>query len=114
LPKTNPDLLPLLNRIADALERARIFGHHVHHMTHLFDIGDLEESSLDLELKLYLAQYKRFLHATKFGVRFSEDDAIEAFGRVWAQLIARFKGDAWKRTDRAVEELRQKYPKLLK
>ena len=49
------------------------------------------------------------------GVRFSEDDAIEAFGRVWKELIVRIKGDAWKLTDKAVEELREKkYPKLLK
>jgi predicted nucleotidyltransferase component of viral defense system len=47
------------------------------------------------------------------GVRFNEADAIEAFGRVWSQLIARIRGDAWKKTDRAVEELRQKYPNLL-
>jgi predicted nucleotidyltransferase component of viral defense system len=48
------------------------------------------------------------------GVRFSEDDAIETFGRVWKALIVRIKGDAWKLTDRTVEELRAKrYPKLL-
>jgi len=49
------------------------------------------------------------------GVRFSADDAIEAFGKVWKELIVRLKGDAWKLTDRAVQELREKkYPKLLK
>jgi predicted nucleotidyltransferase component of viral defense system len=49
------------------------------------------------------------------GVRFSEDDAIEAFGRVWSQLIVRIKGEPWKMTESAVEEMRQKrYPKLLK
>jgi hypothetical protein len=48
------------------------------------------------------------------GVRFSESDAIEAFGRVWKALIVRIKGGAWKLTDRTVEELREKkYPKLL-
>jgi predicted nucleotidyltransferase component of viral defense system len=49
------------------------------------------------------------------GVRFSDDDAIEAFGRVWKELVTRIKGDAWKLTDKAVEDLRQKrYPALLK
>jgi len=49
------------------------------------------------------------------GVRFSEDDAIEAFGKVWKELVVRIKGDAWKLTDKVVEELRaKKYPKLLK
>jgi predicted nucleotidyltransferase component of viral defense system len=49
------------------------------------------------------------------GVRFSDDDAIEAFGKVWKELVVRIKGEAWKLTDRALEELREKrYPKLLK
>ncbi len=49
------------------------------------------------------------------GVRYGEDDAIEAFGRAWTQLIARIKGDPWKMTERVVEELRRKrYPKLLR
>ena len=48
------------------------------------------------------------------GVRFSEDDAIEAFGKVWKELVVRIRGDAWKLTDKTVEELREKkYPKLL-
>lgn len=49
------------------------------------------------------------------GVRFGGNDAIEAFGRVWKQLVVRIKGDAWKLTDEAIEELREKkYPNLLK
>jgi len=49
------------------------------------------------------------------GVRFSEDDAIDAFGKVWKELVVRIKGDAWKLTDNAVGELREKrYPQLLK
>jgi len=32
------------------------------------------------------------------GVRFGEYDAIDAFGRVWKELIVRIKGDAWKLT----------------
>ena len=48
------------------------------------------------------------------GVRFNDDDAMRAFERVWRELIVRIKGDAWKLTDKAVEELRQKrYPGLL-
>ena len=49
------------------------------------------------------------------GVRFTDADAIEAFSRVWTELVARIKGDAWKLTDKAIEEIRQKkYPNLLK
>lgn len=48
------------------------------------------------------------------GVRFHDDDALQAFEGVWTKLIMRIKGDAWKLTDRALEELRmKKYPGLL-
>jgi predicted nucleotidyltransferase component of viral defense system len=49
------------------------------------------------------------------GIRFNDDDALQAFERVWRDLIARIKGDAWKLTGRAIEEVRQKkYPDLLR
>lgn len=49
------------------------------------------------------------------GIQFSDDDAVEAFGRVWNALVARLKGDAWKLTDKVVAELRTKgCPALLK
>ncbi len=48
------------------------------------------------------------------GVRFNDEDAIHAFERVWKELIVGIKGDAWKLTDRVLEELRaKKYPGLL-
>lgn len=48
------------------------------------------------------------------GITFTDDDAIDAFGKVWTELVARIKGDPWKLTDKVVEELRQKkYPNLL-
>lgn len=48
------------------------------------------------------------------GIRFNDDDAVQAFERVWKELIVRIKGDAWKLTDKALEELRaKKYPGLL-
>ncbi|MBI3055192.1 MAG: nucleotidyl transferase AbiEii/AbiGii toxin family protein [Betaproteobacteria bacterium] len=49
------------------------------------------------------------------GVRYTDADAIEAFSRVWTELVARIKGDAWKLTDKVIEEFRQKkYPSFLK
>jgi hypothetical protein len=49
------------------------------------------------------------------GVRFNDDDAMRAFERVWKELIARVRGDAWKLTDKALDELRtKKYPNLLR
>jgi predicted nucleotidyltransferase component of viral defense system len=49
------------------------------------------------------------------GVRFNDDDAMRAFERVWTELIARVRGDAWKLTNKALDELRSKrYPDLLR
>jgi predicted nucleotidyltransferase component of viral defense system len=49
------------------------------------------------------------------GIRFNDDDALLAFERVWRDLIARIKGNAWKLTGKAIEEMRQKkYPDLLR
>lgn len=49
------------------------------------------------------------------GIRFNDDDASEAFERVWKELISRIQGDSWKLTDKIVEGLRQKaYPGLLR
>jgi predicted nucleotidyltransferase component of viral defense system len=48
------------------------------------------------------------------GVRFRDDDAIQAFERVWNELIVRIKGDAWKLAGQAIDALRQRgYPDLL-
>lgn len=48
------------------------------------------------------------------GVRFNDDDAIDAFERVWSEWVVRLKGDAWKSTDKVVAQLREKgYPTLL-
>lgn len=48
------------------------------------------------------------------GIHFHEDDAVAAFESIWTTLIARIKGDPWKQTERAIEELRKKkYPVLL-
>jgi predicted nucleotidyltransferase component of viral defense system len=48
------------------------------------------------------------------GVRFNDDDAMQAFERVWKELITCIRGDAWKLTDNVLEELRaKKCPSLL-
>ena len=47
-------------------------------------------------------------------VRWSDEDAIQAFEGVWTELIARISGDAWKLSAAVIEELRAKrYPALL-
>lgn len=40
------------------------------------------------------------------GVRFNDVDAVEAFERVWTELIAIIKGDAWKLTDITIQQFR--------
>lgn len=48
------------------------------------------------------------------GVRFDDNDARLAFERVWRELIGRIRGEAWKMTDRVLEELRSgRHPGLL-
>jgi predicted nucleotidyltransferase component of viral defense system len=48
------------------------------------------------------------------GIRFNDEDALEAFNRVWTELIINIKGDALKLTEKAIEELRgSRYPALL-
>ena len=42
------------------------------------------------------------------GIQFGDDDAVRAFEHVWMELIVRIKGDAWKLTDKVIQELRQK------
>lgn len=48
------------------------------------------------------------------GIHFNDEDALAAFNKVWTELIVNIKGDAWKLTEKAIEELRgKKYPALL-
>ncbi len=49
------------------------------------------------------------------GIRFNDNDAMQAFERVWKELITRIKGDAWKLTEKVLDELRaKKFPGLLR
>jgi hypothetical protein len=57
----------------DLLKRARIFGHHVHLATDLFDKGELDEERLDEDLLPYLNAYRLFLSETGFHVTHSEE-----------------------------------------
>ena len=48
------------------------------------------------------------------GIRF-KGPAIEAFNRIWNQLIVKLEAGAWKSTDATIAELRgKKYPTLLR
>ena len=47
------------------------------------------------------------------GVRFDQSVAIEAFNRVWRQLIVRMRGDAWRLSAEVIEQLRRGHKGLL-
>ena len=48
------------------------------------------------------------------GIRFNDEDAIDAFNHVWTELIARIKGDPWKLSEQLINELRNgKIPNLI-
>lgn len=48
------------------------------------------------------------------GIRFNDEDAINAFNHVWTELIARIKGDPWKLSELLINELRNgKIPNLI-
>lgn len=47
-------------------------------------------------------------------VTFTEDDAIDAFNRVWRELIRRIPGEPWKSSEAVIDDIRQtKIPSLL-
>ncbi|MGR9341003.1 nucleotidyl transferase AbiEii/AbiGii toxin family protein [Rhizobium leguminosarum] len=49
------------------------------------------------------------------GVEFSEDDAISAFGLIWKDVLPMLKGEPWKSSGNAIEQLREKrFPNLLR
>jgi len=41
------------------------------------------------------------------GTSFTEDDAIQAFGKVWFELVSRIKGDPWKHSAEAIDNIRK-------
>ena len=49
------------------------------------------------------------------GVEFSEDDAIGAFGLIWKDVLPMLKGEPWKSSEKAIEQLRERrFPNLLR
>lgn len=49
------------------------------------------------------------------GVEFTDGDAVDAFGLVWKTVLPLLKGEPWKSSEKAMEQLREKkYPDLLR
>lgn len=48
-------------------------------------------------------------------IQFNDDDALDAFGNVWKELVTRIKGDPWKLSEQVIDELRKgRMPNLLR
>ncbi|HWZ44631.1 MAG TPA: nucleotidyl transferase AbiEii/AbiGii toxin family protein [Candidatus Saccharimonadales bacterium] len=48
------------------------------------------------------------------GITFTEDEAIAAFEKLWFELIVRIKGEPWKLSEKAIEDIRkEKKPTFL-
>jgi hypothetical protein len=62
----------------DFLERARVFGRHVHQAIDLYNQRDLDETRLDAALRPRLEQYKKFLAESGFIVATSEQIVYNA------------------------------------
>lgn len=107
------DLNEGLKQLAlDATKVIACFDHYLEREGHPISRAEAEQRMLEKLTRSLTEDVDPLLPA---GVQFTDDDAIEAFGRVWKDLVIGIKGEAWKLTDKAVEELRQKkYPKLLK
>lgn len=107
------DLSEGLRQLAlDAKKVIACFNHYLELEGHPISRAEAEQRMLAKLTRSLTEDIDPLLPA---GIRFSDDDAIQAFGRVWKELVTQIKGDAWKLTEKAIEELRQKkYPALLK
>ncbi|KAA0693315.1 hypothetical protein DTW90_26095 [Neorhizobium sp. P12A] len=49
------------------------------------------------------------------GIEFTDDDAIGAFCVIWKDVLPMLKGEPWKSSEKAIEQLREKrFPNLLR
>jgi predicted nucleotidyltransferase component of viral defense system len=96
----------------DAPKVIACFNHYLELESHPISRAEAEKRMLEKLSRSLTEDVDPLLPS---GVRFSDNDAIEAFGRIWKELISRIGGDAWKSSDKAIEEIRQKkYPALLR
>ncbi len=49
------------------------------------------------------------------GIRFNDDDAVDAFNHAWTELVAKINGDPWKLSEQVIDKLRNgDMPNLLR
>jgi predicted nucleotidyltransferase component of viral defense system len=111
----NRDLFDLNEALLQlALDREKLlacFHHYLDQEGHPISRANAEERMLK---KLNHSLTEDIAPLLPAGVRFNEDAAIVAFGRIWGELIARIPGESWKSSKVVIEAIRQaKIPNLL-
>ncbi len=87
------------------------FQHYVALEEHPISRANAEERMLK---KLNQSLTEDIAPVLPAGVRFTDADAITAFGRVWGELIKRIPSEPWKSSDAVIEAIRkEKVPALL-
>ena len=112
--RKNRDLFDLhqgLEQLAlDADELITCFGHYLALEGNSITRAGAEQRMLE---KLSRSLTEDIAPLLPPGVRFNDEDALAAFGRVWEELIGRIPGEPWKLTDSVLEQLRQeRFPGL--
>lgn len=96
------------------LDRDRLIAclnHHLELEGHPISRANAEERMLK---KLERSLTEDIAPLLPAGVRFDDQAAVTAFGRIWGDLIARLPGESWKSSRAAIEAIRKtKIPSLL-
>lgn len=102
----------LKNLDIDATRLVACFDHYLALEGEAITRADAEERMLG---KLNHSLIEDIAPLLPAGVIYKEDDALNAFQSVWTTLITRLKGDPWKLSTKAIEDIRAvKYPTLFR
>ena len=94
----------------DADKLVACFEHYLSLEGHPISRAEAEERMLKKLTRSLIEDIEPLLPV---GIRFDEETALDAFGGVWTQLIARLRGDSWRLSADAIAQLRPRYPRLL-
>ena len=94
----------------DADKLVACFEHYLSLEGHPISRAEAEERMLKKLTRSLIEDIEPLLPV---GIRFDEETALDAFGSVWTQLIARLRGDSWRLSADAIAQLRPRYPRLL-
>ena len=110
------DLFDLNEGLAHlSLDTAKViaaFHHYLAHEGAQISRANAEERMLDKLTRSLTDDIRPMLAAD---VVYGDDDALEAFERVWFNLIVGVKGEAWHKSETVIEEFRAtSFPNLLR